>query len=52
MAKDVRDGNFILSVLAGREKMIIKMKVNESGLVLLVLMSECHPGDVHLIMGN
>lgn len=28
------------------------MKVNEPGLVWLILMSECHPGNVHLVMGD
>lgn len=40
---------YIKSVQEGREKLIIKMKVNEPGLVWLIL---CHPGNVHLVMGD
>lgn len=43
---------YIKSVQEGREKLIIKMKVNESGLVWLILMSGCHPGNVHLVVGD
>lgn len=34
-----------------RERMVIRMKVNISRLILLILISGSHPGNVHLIMG-
>lgn len=35
-----------------RERMVIRMQVNVSGFVLLILISGSHPGHMHLITGN
>jgi hypothetical protein len=35
-----------------REIIVIRMKLNVSGLILIILLSGSHPGHVHLITGD